>query len=56
MDERLKKLSDTIVNYSIKVKEDDRVLIQYENDKCKSLVNHTIPFTSRIKCSNSNTL
>ena len=38
MDERLKKLSNTIVNYSVKVKENDRVLIQYENSECKPLI------------------
>ena len=38
MDERIKKLSSTIVNYSIKVKENDRVLIQYESEECKPLV------------------
>jgi len=38
MDERLNKLSSTIVNYSINVKENDRVLIQYESDMCKPLV------------------
>ena len=38
MDERLKKLSSTIVNYSIKVKENDRVLIQYESNMCKPLI------------------
>lgn len=38
MDLRIEKLSNTIVNYSISVKENDRVLIQYENDRCKPLV------------------
>ncbi|MDO4963057.1 MAG: aminopeptidase [bacterium] len=38
MDERIKKLSKTIVDYSIKIKENDRVLIQYESDFCKPLV------------------
>ena len=38
MDERLKKLSKTIVNYSINVKENDRVLIQYESSECKPLI------------------
>ena len=38
MDERLKKLSNTIVNYSIDVKENDRVLIQYENSICNPLI------------------
>ena len=53
MDERIKKLSETIVNYSVNIKENDRVLIQYENDNCKPLVkclikdiykNKAIPF------------
>ena len=38
MDERIKKLSSTIVNYSINVKENDRVLIQYESKECNPLV------------------
>lgn len=38
MDNELIKLSNTIVNYSIKVKENDRVLIQYENSLCKPLI------------------
>ena len=57
MDERLNKLSSTIVNYSIKVKENDRVLIQYENSMCKPLIkclikdiykNKGIPFVKLI--------
>ena len=38
MDERVKKLSNTIVNYSVSVKEGDRVLIQYENSACNPLI------------------
>ena len=38
MDSRIEKLSKTIVDYSISVKENDRVLIQYENSDCKPLV------------------
>ena len=38
MDERLTKLSNTIVNYSVKVKKGDKVLIQYENAACNPLV------------------
>ena len=57
MDLRIKQLSDTIVNYSIKVKKNDRVLIQYENSLCKPLVkclikdiykNKGIPFVKLI--------
>ena len=57
MDKRLLTLSDTIVNYSIKVKENDKVLIQYESDKCKPLIkclikdiykNKGIPFVKLI--------
>ena len=57
MDERLNKLSNTIVNYSINVKENDRVLIQYESDRCKPLIkclikdiykNKGIPFVKLI--------
>ena len=42
MDERIKKLSNTIVNYSVKVKENDRVLIQYESSMCKPLIKYLI--------------
>lgn len=38
MDERLEKLSSTIVNYSVSVKEGDRVLIQYESNMCNPLI------------------
>ncbi|MBQ9072210.1 MAG: aminopeptidase [Bacilli bacterium] len=38
MDERLKQLSNTIVNYSVKVSENDRVLIQYESVECNPLI------------------
>lgn len=38
MDSRIEKLSKTIVNYSIKVKRNDKVLIQYESCKCNPLV------------------
>ena len=38
MDDRLKKLSETIVNYSVNIKEGDRVLIQYESSNCNLLV------------------
>ena len=38
MDERIKKLSKTIVDYSVKIKENDKVLIQYESSECKPLV------------------
>jgi len=38
MDERLEKLSSTIVNYSVRVKEGDRVLIQYESNMCNPLI------------------
>ena len=57
MDERIINLSNTIVNYSIKVKENDRVLIQYESNECKPLIkclikdiykNKGIPFVKLI--------
>ena len=38
MDDKIKKLSNTIVNYSVSVKEGDRVLIQYESKECNELV------------------
>ena len=42
MDERLQKLSNTIVNYSVRVKENDRVLIQYESSMCNPLIKYLI--------------
>ena len=54
MNTELEKLSKTIVNYSIGVKENDKVLIQYESSMCNPLVkclikdiysNGGIPFT-----------
>lgn len=38
MDKRIEQLSNTIVNYSINVKENDRVLIQYESTNCNPIV------------------
>ncbi len=38
MNTEVEKLSKTIVNYSIGVKENDKVLIQYESSMCNSLV------------------
>lgn len=38
MDERIKKLSKTIVDYSTKVKSGDKVLIQYESERVNPLV------------------
>ena len=42
MDERLKKLSKTIVDYSVNIKKGDRVLIQYESSMCKPFVKYLI--------------
>ena len=38
MNDMIKKLSQTIVNYSVAVKKNDRVLIQYESTQCNPLV------------------
>ena len=43
------KLSNTIVNYSIKVRENDRVLIQYESDECNPLIKCLIKDIYKIK-------
>lgn len=57
MDSRIERLSNTIVNYSVNVKENDRVLIQYESNECKPLIkclikdiykNKGIPFVKLI--------
>lgn len=42
MEENFKKLSETIVNYSIDVKENERVLINLQNIKCKPLCKYLI--------------
>ena len=42
MDKRIEKLSKTIVDYSIEIKEGDRVLIQYDDSKCNPLVKQLI--------------
>lgn len=42
MDERISKLSNTIVNYSLQVKENDKVLITIENTDCNILVKQLI--------------
>lgn len=42
MDEKLKKLSNTIVNYSIEVKKDERVLITCQTDYPENLVKYLI--------------
>ena len=42
MDERVKKLSHLLVNYSTKVKKGERVLISYEGDVCLPLVKQLI--------------
>ena len=42
MDESLKKLSNTIVDYSLKVKENDKVQITYENKACTKFVKYLI--------------
>jgi aminopeptidase len=42
MDERLKKLSSTIVNYSLEVKPNERVLINFQTEKPKIFVKYLI--------------
>ncbi|MBP3461523.1 MAG: aminopeptidase [Bacilli bacterium] len=42
MNERLKKLSSTIVNYSLKVKADDRILITVSTTKANEFINYLI--------------
>ena len=42
MDDRIKKLSDILVNYSCKVKKGDKVMISYEGEACKHLVRQII--------------
>jgi aminopeptidase len=42
MDERIKKLSDALVNYSCKVARGERTLISYEGEACKPLVRQLV--------------
>ena len=42
MDDRVKKLSDVLVNYSCNVQNGDKVLISYEGDLCKPLIKQLI--------------
>ena len=42
MSEDLKKLSSTIIDYSLKIKKSDRVQIIYRNSDCKELVKYLI--------------
>ena len=40
--ERINKLAKIIVNHSLKVKENDKVLISYQESECESLVKEII--------------
>ena len=42
MEDKLKKLCDMLVDYSLEVKENDRVLITYYNDKCMHFIKDLI--------------
>ena len=42
MEEKIKKLADIIVNYSLDVKEDEKVLITYQSSDCNNLVKELI--------------
>lgn len=42
MDERINKLADLLVNYSCKIKPDEKILIEYEGDCSKNLVRQII--------------
>ena len=42
MEDKLKKLCDMLVDYSLEVKENDRVLITYYNDKCMHFIKYLI--------------
>jgi aminopeptidase len=48
MDERIKKLSDVLIQYSCDVREGDNVLISYEGDTCKPLIRQLIKDIYRI--------
>ena len=42
MDERVKKLSNVLVNYSCRVQKGDKVLVSYEGECCKPLIKQLI--------------
>ena len=42
MEEMIKKLANTIVNYSLNVKEDEKVLITYQSIESRNLVKELI--------------
>ncbi len=42
MEEKIKKLADIIVNYSLNIKEDEKVLITYQTTEARSLVKEII--------------
>ena len=42
MDDRIKKLSDVLIQYSCKLQKGEKVLISYEGDRCKPLVKQLI--------------
>ncbi|MGL4485079.1 MAG: aminopeptidase [Anaerovoracaceae bacterium] len=42
MEKRIKELADLLVNYSCKIKKNEKVLISYEGDDCKDLVRKII--------------
>lgn len=42
IDVRIKKLANTLINYSVSLKKNEQVLISYEGDECKPLVKELI--------------
>ena len=42
MDEKINKLSDIIINYSLKLKSNEKVLITYQDSKCTPLIKSLI--------------
>lgn len=48
-DSRVKKLATTLINYSISLKNNEKVLISYEGDECKDLVKELIKETYKKK-------
>ena len=42
------ELAKKIVSYSLKIKENDRVLITYQSEKCKNFIREIIKEISRV--------
>ena len=49
MDERIKKLADNLLNYSVKLKENEKILIEYSGEKTIPLVKEIVKKAYELK-------